>query len=403
MKNLTLQELAKQVGVSSFPEIFSTIFDEVVQDFNQNGCLYTSPDYYDMIHEKYGVLESYLDLYKKAAVEIGKDKNLSLVLALLCRALRNPDFREKSCKEFKWSPKENDIAYEMLPALAAASEIDIAYNILKDRNLPEHILRKTLQLPEYGIPAFTMRNNNRPGYAFLDWYQLPIDGKLFELGRLQYEISCGFEGNACVFRNKQGEEIAFAEDIALHKSGIALGSKYFEDEDGSWFAKVKETEDSWEGYPLDERGMARNEIVSLPKSEWEKVLAPNDPVISLHIPATGRLNDDEIEESLQKAIIFFREYFPEYKYNAFVGYSWILDPQVTDLLDPQSNISKFNNRFKKVTAKCPGESVFSFVYLKPNMNFSIDDLPENTTLERAIKKHYQEGKAIYRMSGYFFK
>ncbi len=402
MKSLTLHTLTEQVGVSSFPEIFNAIFDDVVQDFNQNGCIYTSPDYYDMIHEKYGVLESYLELYKKAAVEIGKDENLSLVLALLCRALRNPDFREKSCKEFKWSPKENDFAYEMLPALAIASEIDIAYEILKKRNLPEYIIRETLRLPEYGIPAFTTRNNNRPGYAFLDWYQLAIDGKLFQLGRLQYEIFCGFKGSACVFRNKQGEEIALAENIALHKSGMALGSKHFEDEEGSWFAKVKETPDSWEGYPLDECGMARNEIVSLLKSEWKKVLAPNDPVISLHIPATGRLNDDEIEESLQKAIIFFREYYPDYKYNAFVGYSWILDPQVATLVHPESNIAKFNRRFKKVTEKCPGESVFSFVFLKPNMNFSIDELPENTTLERAIKKHYQEGKAIYRMSGYFF-
>ena len=403
MTNLTLQALTEQVGASAFPEIFKTFFDEVMQDFDENGCIYTSPDYYEMLHEKYGVLESYLDLYKRAAVEIGRNENLSRMLALLCRALRDPDFRANGCKDFHWPPKENDIAYEMLPALAIASELDIAYEILKKSNLPEHIILDTLRLPEYGISAFTTRHNNRPGYAFIDWYQLAIDGKLFELGRLQYEIFCGWEGHASVFRNKNGEKIALADNISLHRSGNALGSKHFEDEEGSWHAEVLENPDSWEGYPLDERGIVRNEIVSLSKSEWEKVLAPGDPVISLHIPVTGKLDDGEIEKSLERATIFFREYFPDYKYKAFVGYSWILDSQVTTLVHPESNIAKFNRRFMKVTEKCPGESVFNFVFLKPNMNFSIEELPENTSLERAIKKHYQDGKAIYRLSGYFFR
>jgi hypothetical protein len=31
-----------------------------------------------------------------------------------------------------------------------------------------------------------------------------------------------------------------------------------------------------------------------------------------------------------------------------------------------------------------------------------DTLPENTRLERAIKAHYQSGKAVYEMFGYFF-
>ena len=218
-----------------------------------------------------------------------------------------------------------------------------------------------MQLPEYGISAFTTRNNNRPGYAFIDWYQLAIDGKLFELGRLQYEIFCEWEGHASVFRNKNGEEIALADNILLHKSGMALGAKYHEDEEGSWFAEVIETSDSWKGYPLDESGLAKNEIVSISKSEWKRVLTPGDPIINLHIPVTGKLDDGEIEKSLEKAIIFLRKYFPDYEYKAFVGYSWILDAQVSTLVHPESNIAKFNRRFKKVTEKCPGESVFSFV------------------------------------------
>ena len=402
MNQLTLQQLAQNVGIASFPEKCNEFFDEVMRDFDENGCPYTNPDYYDMLHQKYGVLQTYLDLYKKAAIEIGRNENLSRALALLCRSLKDKDFRNGKYGSFCLPKKERDFAYEMFPALAAASELEISYNILKERGLPEDILRDTLQLPENGIPSFMLRHDNRPGYAFLEWFQLAIDGKLFQLGRLQYEIFCRFEGNACVFRNKKGEEIALAHNLSLHKSGMALGSKHFEDEDGFWIANIEETADSWVGYPINECGFVQNNIVSLSKNNWEKVLSPGDPVISIHIPANGSLNPESVDESLEKSTIFFREYYPDYKYKAFVCYSWLMDPQLIDLLGPDKNIARFCNRFKKITTKSSGNSVFNYVFWKPDMNFVLEELPENTSLERAVKKHYQDGKAIYGTTGYFF-
>ena len=168
-------------------------------------------------------------------------------------------------------------------------------------------------------------------------------------------------------------------------------------------ATITETDSSYEGYPLNERGFVVNNIVSLSKNEWDKVLSPGDPVISVHIPATGSLSPEKIDESLQAATHFFRTYYPDYEYKAFVCYSWLMDPQLVDLLGPDSNISKFNMRFQKVTGKSNGNNVFNFVFLKPDMNFSLEELPENTRLEKALKKHYLDGKAIYGMAGYFFE
>lgn len=403
MNHLTIDELAQKIGITAFPEEYRDFYDEVMQDFDAHGCAYTNPEYYDYLHEMYGVLDSYLDLYKKAAVEIGRNEYLSRALALFCHSLKDADVRCAKKELLELPEKSGDFAYEMFPALAAASEFEIAYNILRKRNLPTDILKQTLKLPENGIPSFKMRHQNRPGYSFLSWFQLAIDGKLFELGRLQYEIFCGFEANACVFRNKSGEEIALASELAVHKSGFALGSKYYEDDEGSWVATIKETDSSYEGYPLNERGFVVNNIVSLNRSEWEKVLSPGDPVISIHIPATGSLSPAKVDDSLQKATNFFRKYYPDYEYKAFVCYSWLMDPQLVDLLGEDANISKFNARFQKVTAKSNGNHVFKFVFLKPDMNFALEDLPENTHLEKALKKHYLDGEAIYGMAGYFFE
>ena len=69
-----------------------------------------------------------------------------------------------------------------------------------------------------------------------------------------------------------------------------------------------------------------------------------------------------------------------------------------------ANLSKgISNTLVKITLKISGNSVFNFVFQKPDMNFVLDDLPENTSLERALKKHYQAGKAIYGTTGYFLK
>ena len=403
MSHLTIDELAQKIGITAFPEEYRDFYDEVMQDFDAHGCAYTNPEYYDYLHDRYSVLDSYLDLYKKAADEIGRDEYLSRALALLCYSLKDADVRGGKKELLKLPQRDGDFAYEMFEALASASELEISYDILKKRNLPADILKKTLALPENGIPSFTMRHENRPGYALLHWFQLAIDGKLFELGRLQYEIFCGFEGAACVFRNKGGEEMALASNLPVHRSGFALGSKYYEDEEGSWVATITETDSSYEGYPLNERGFVINNIVSLSKNEWDKVLSPGDPVISVHIPATGSLIAEKIDASLQAATHFFRTYYPDYEYKAFVCYSWLMDPQLVDLLGPDSNISKFNMRFQKVTGKSNGNDVFNFVFLKPDMNFSLEELPENTRLEKALKKHYLDGKAIYGMAGYFFE
>ena len=53
--------------------------------------------------------------------------------------------------------------------------------------------------------------------------------------------------------------------------------------------------------------------------------------------------------------------------------------------------------------KSAGQAVFYFVYQAPSGTvLTPDALPENTRLERAIKAHYQSGKVVYEMFGYFF-
>jgi hypothetical protein len=278
------------------------------------------------------------------------------------------------------------------------------YEKLKERNLPEDIIIGVLRLPENGIFEYE-RRYGAPGFNYLGWFQLAIDGRLFRINRLEMEIGAKFDAKACVFQNGKGEHIALAHARSLHKSGFALGARNFEDSEGSWTAMVEETENAFVGYPYDAKGYVKSEKVTLKKSEWKKVIENGDPMVGVHIPGDGRLNDEDVENTIRETREFLAKYYPDYKYKAFGCGSWLMDPQLIDILGEESNIGKFCKRFSSMAGSSDGNAVFHFVFLrpgKPGVDFSLEDLPENTRFEKALKKLYLEGKCIYEMYGYFF-
>ena len=125
-----------------------------------------------------------------------------------------------------------------------------------------------------------------------------------------------------------------------------------------------------------------------------------DPVIGVHIPGGGGLTPEIVDESFKEAERYVKTYFPDYKYKGYTCQSWVCDPQLKSLISEDSNIIKFARRFKPLTIRNDGTAVFSFVFKKMDNNFKIEDLPETTSLERALKNHYLSGKAIYSHEGY---
>ena len=76
-----------------------------------------------------------------------------------------------------------------------------------------------------------------------------------------------------------------------------------------------------------------------------------------------------------------------------------MDPQLEYLLKPDSNIIAFQKKFIRFPTVSSGNSVFYHVFLKKYER--LQDLPENTSLQRALKKHYFEGNYIYDLGGFF--
>ena len=116
-----------------------------------------------------------------------------------------------------------------------------------------------------------------------------------------------------------------------------------------------------------------------------------DPALGVHIPESGPLTPEACDDSLAQAQSFFARHFPETPTRLGICTSWLLDPQLAEYLKPDSNIIRFGRRFNLIGEGYDGDAdVLRFVFhrIAPNIN----DLPQRTTLERAILAHLRTGK-----------
>jgi hypothetical protein len=116
-----------------------------------------------------------------------------------------------------------------------------------------------------------------------------------------------------------------------------------------------------------------------------------DPALGIHIPESGPLTPQACHDSFARAQPFFARHFPETPTRLGICTSWLLDPQLADYLPPDSNVMRFQRRFQLVSEGKDGDAdVLRFVFhrIAPN----IDELPQRTTLERAIVAHLRAGK-----------
>ena len=116
-----------------------------------------------------------------------------------------------------------------------------------------------------------------------------------------------------------------------------------------------------------------------------------EPALGIHIPESGPLTPEACDDSLAQAQPFFTGHFPETPTRLAFCTSWLLDPQLAEYLPPDSNIVRFGRRFTLVGDGSDGDAdVLRFVFHRIGPN--VADLPQRTTLERAIVAHLRVGK-----------
>lgn len=86
-------------------------------------------------------------------------------------------------------------------------------------------------------------------------------------------------------------------------------------------------------------------------TEEQKSALPNgSPVINCHIQRGADIGVASVKESMERAKVFFKHYFPSIRYKAFLCYSWLLYPPMLKRLPEESNIKQFAEHFSIISS-----------------------------------------------------
>ncbi|MFZ8765385.1 hypothetical protein [Enterococcus diestrammenae] len=113
--------------------------------------------------------------------------------------------------------------------------------------------------------------------------------------------------------------------------------------------------------------------------------------ISLHVPQNASLERKDRYLSYQKLCYFISKFFPSFSRSKVKCTSWLLSPNLVRLLPKNSKICDFYNDFT-IISDIDIEDYRKWVY--QGSNVEVSQLPENTSLQKNLKKYLLKGNKL---------
>ncbi|MFD9484220.1 acyltransferase domain-containing protein [Streptomyces sp. NPDC059991] len=131
-------------------------------------------------------------------------------------------------------------------------------------------------------------------------------------------------------------------------------------------------------------------------------LGPGDACLSTHIPDfRGQLTPQACDASLALARDFFALHYPEEVYRVAVCHSWLLDAQLEKYLPAESNIVRFQRRFRTSYRETEADDQLPVFFVFGDPDLPVEALLQRTAVERAVATHLLAGEHWYRGHGWF--
>lgn len=218
----------------------------------------------------------------------------------------------------------------------------------------------------------------------------------FRIGRLLFEIT-KFNTSFELYRNKEtGETIPVALPGFQY---MPTGKRPPESYTGELFEPyIREAGDVMECFTFDAEGNFSSTPITLKVSDYEKVLQTGDDVLSVHIPGEGRMTPELVDEAFVLADKFFADHYPDVNFKAYVCSSWLLNTDIKEFLNPESNIIRFQSRFRIVITSVNGYSLFWHVFRMQNI-VPIEQLVPANSFQQKFLDRVKAGQTLYNGYG----
>jgi len=377
-----MKRFMQVMQLDELPEIFVQNWEVSMKMFPGKEIWFLSDEYIGQANKVLFLSDDKLRFFYSAAKMIRSDMDLSRYVWLwhYCLFISEPfpDFMEI----LNWPFPEAQMGTmgQMFHGIVLLSGLEWLNRFYNRRSIPLEIMIDTLsefdiclnehkaKYSEYGIGLFRTK-----------WLLNHFSGRIFKLGRLEF-IHSTFSEDFEVYQNRHDGSV------------ISIYRQY--PDDSSEFVT---------GHQILSTGYLDEEITRLPLRDWKRRLGKDTGLLEVHITIGERLLNEACRKSLAMAIDFYAKHFPEQLFEIFTCHSWLMDPQLSGLLPQTGNIVQFQKLFHLFPRNSENTDVFRFAFDVYETPEDLNNLPERSSMHKALKAHLVSGKSILSPGGFILK
>jgi hypothetical protein len=276
---------------------------------------------------------------------------------------------------------------QLITALSLYPDIKRLYS---EKNLPNELLHLTMSDIDIWM-RYYKELHGEWGFPVWGWIIRHFKGKIFRLGRLQFEFSHWFLPTR-VYRHKDGNVVVLIEGgHKLRSDGQFFNADSKQAESGVWESILVESDEHVQAFPIMPQGHVQNRLVKLSKKVWQEIFKSGDPYLNVHIPSGEPMDFDACGRSYLDAFRFFPKFFPDFKYKAFGCYSWLLDIQFAKFLSPSSNVVRFLKEYYLLPVSGAHSKPLMDRVFHAKMDTPLSELPQKSSMQIALVQAMQQG------------
>ena len=145
-------------------------------------------------------------------------------------------------------------------------------------------------------------------------------------------------------------------------------------------------------------------LLRIGELEYERIISEDEHerhyIISVHIPSDADIAPANVRASFLKMRELMHKKFPEFESADIMCESWLMAPELRTMLPQGSNILAFQDLFETTSGEYDAESTIEVVeYVFRRRTTEYEALPEETSLQRSLKRYLLSGSYIGEATG----
>ena len=146
---------------------------------------------------------------------------------------------------------------------------------------------------------------------------------------------------------------------------------------------------------LIENGAVTSEIKNC--SQLKEIISDGECYITIHIPGEGKLDREEVIKSLKDGKEILEKVFKKYNPKLLMCTSWLISPQLKNILKAGSNILKFSELFDVVPGLPAPNALYEHIFKVPVCDVS--ELVPKNSFQQGILDIYKSGYELHNGIG----